>query len=323
MENGGINVLVTGGAGFIGSSLCDNLIAENFNVICLDNFDDFYSETIKRKNISNALSHSNFQLIVGDIRNSNLLDKILQDNKIEIIVHLAAKAGVRNSLNFPEEYFDVNVNGTLQVLKAMQKNNVKNIIFSSSSSIYGDKNGEFSETDITDFQISPYAISKKTCELLNFNYHKNFNFNVINLRLFSIYGDRQRPDLVIHKFFNLINNELPIEVYGNGNDLRDYTHIDDLIEGINQSIQLCLNTENSIYEIINIGNNKPISLNQLLEILRGVCEKEIKVINLPRKQGDVHSTFANISKAKKLINYRPKTNILDGLNKFKIWLGKQ
>lgn len=320
MDREAKNILITGGAGFIGSTLCDNLLNRNFNVICLDNFDDFYSETIKRNNISNALGHSNFKLIVGDIRNSNLLDKILQENKIEIVVHLAAKAGVRNSLNFPEEYFDVNVNGTLQLLKAMQRNNVKNIVFSSSSSVYGDKNGEFSETDITDYQISPYAISKKTCELLTFNYHNNFNFNAINLRLFSIYGVRQRPDLVIHKFFKLINNDLPIEVYGDGNDLRDYTHIDDLIEGIYQSIQICLNTENCIYEIINIGNNNPISLNSLLEILRKVCAREIKVINLPREKGDVYSTFANIAKAKKLINYSPKTNILDGLNKFKIWL---
>ncbi|WP_291124884.1 GDP-mannose 4,6-dehydratase [Flavobacterium sp. UBA6031] len=316
-----INILITGGAGFIGSSLCDLLVISNFNVICLDNFDDFYSENIKRNNIANSISHSNFKLIVGDIRNSKLLDKILQDNKIEIIVHLAAKVGVRNSFIIPEEYFDVNVNGTLQLLKAMQKNNVKNIVFSSSSSVYGNRNGEFSETDITDYQISPYAISKKTCELLTYNFHKNYNINVINLRLFSIYGVRQRPDLVIHKFFNLINNNLPLEIYGDGNDLRDYTYITDLIDGIYQSILLCLNTEYCIYDIINIGNSNPISLNNLLKNIKEVNEKEFTVINLPREKGDVYSTFANISKAKKLINYQPKTNIFEGLIKFKVGLG--
>lgn len=317
------NILITGGAGFIGSSLCDYLLNYKFNVICLDNFDDFYSKKTKLDNISNALKHSNFKLIVGDIRDAKLLDETMQINKIEIIVHLASKAGVRNSLIFPEEYFDVNVNGTLQLLKAMRRNNVNNIVFSSSSSVYGNRDGEFSETDITDYQISPYAISKKTCELLNYDFHINYNINVINLRFFSVYGVRQRPDLVIHKFFNLINRDLPLEIYGDGNDLRDYTYIDDLIDGVYQSIQLCLNSENCIYEIINIGNNNPISLNNLIEYIKAVTKKQISVIYLPRIKGDVHLTFSNISKANKLINYEPKTNIFDGLTKFKLWFEKQ
>jgi UDP-glucuronate 4-epimerase len=250
-----------------------------------------------------------------------LLDNTLRKYNIEIVVHLAAKAGVRNSLNFPEEYFDVNVNGTLQLLKAMQKNNVRNLVFSSSSSVYGNRDANVSESDITDNQISPYAVSKKACELLTYSYHKNYNFNIINLRLFSIYGVRQRPDLVIHKFFNRINNNLPLEIYGDGNDLRDYTYIDDLTDGIYNSILLCSNSQASIYEIINIGNNNPISINQLLLHITKIIGKEFTVINLPRAKGDVYSTSANITKAQKLLNYQPETNILQGLTKFKIWLG--
>jgi UDP-glucuronate 4-epimerase len=266
------SILVTGGAGFIGSSLCIFLIEKHYKIICLDNFDDFYSEEIKQRNLEPILNDEQFVLLKGDVRDFNKLDEIFTSYKIDIVIHLAAKAGVRNSILFPESYFDVNVIGTLRLLETMKKHKVRNLIFSSSSSVYGNRKGKLSETDKTDFQISPYAISKKTAELLTYNYHKLSNFNVINLRLFSVYGKKQRPDLVIHKYFNLISNNLPIEVYGDGNDKRDYTHIDDVVEAFYNSVLYIANSEPIIFEILNIGNSNPVSISNLIQEIKKLLE---------------------------------------------------
>ena len=313
-------VFVTGGAGFIGSSLCHYLSDKGFLIICLDNFDEFYSEEIKLSNISLLLNNPHFKLIKGDIRDRILLNEIFIKNKIDIVVHLAARAGVRNSLNNPESYFDVNVTGTIRLLEAMKNHKVKNIVFSSSSSVYGNRIGVLSEDDKSDTQISPYAISKKTGEMLTYNYHINYEFNVINLRLFSIYGKRQRPDLVIHKFFKLITQNQAIQIYGDGNDVRDYTYIDDAIQALYNSIIYCLKSKQNIYEIINIGNNEPISIKHLIFLIKNILLKdEVEVIEMPQVDGDVCSTHANIEKAEKILNYKTKTNIKEGLEKFYNW----
>ncbi|TXI85572.1 MAG: NAD-dependent epimerase/dehydratase family protein [Crocinitomicaceae bacterium] len=320
MERETKNILVTGGAGFIGSNLCHYLTKQNFNVLCLDNFDDFYSEEIKLNNIKSLLNEKSFKLIRGDVRDSKLLKTIFKNNKIETVIHLAAKAGVRNSILNPSEYFDINVNGTLTLLEAMSSNGVKNLVFASSSSVYGNQNGKLKETEKCNEQISPYAVSKKTAELLNYSYHVNFNMNVINLRLFSVYGKNQRPDLVIHKFFNQISQNKPIELYGNGETKRDYTYIDDVVQAFYNSVLYLENPKQNVYEIINIGNDKPISLNELLDCIKEVTQNDrIEVLNREIAKGDVETTHADIKKAKTLLNYNPSVSLNEGIKLFYDW----
>lgn len=313
------NILVTGGAGFIGSNLCHFLTKQNFNILCLDNFDNFYSEEIKLNNIKSLLNKKSFTLIRGDIRDGKLLKTIFENNKIEAVIHLAAKAGVRNSILNPSEYFDINVNGTLTLLEAMSSNGIKNLVFASSSSVYGNQNGKLKETDTCNEQISPYAVSKKTAELFNFSYHVNFKMNVINLRLFSVYGKNQRPDLVIHKFFKQISQNKPIEIYGNGQTRRDYTYIDDVVEAFYNSI-FYLEQNPNPYEIINIGNDNSITLIQLLDCIKEVIQNDkIEIVTKEIAKGDVETTHADIDKAKKLIHYKPSISLNEGVKLFYDW----
>lgn len=313
-------IVVTGGAGFIGSNLCQFLIDKAFKVVCLDNFDDFYSEEIKQSNINSMLKNPLFTFVKGDIRNSILLNDIFSKYKIDFVVHLASKAGVRNSITYPLEYFDVNVKGSICLLEAMRKHNVKNLIFSSSSSVYGNKTGKLVETENCDNQISPYAVSKRTVEMLNYNYHINSKFDVVNLRLFSVYGKNQRPDLVLHKFMNQISNNQPIEIYGNAFTTRDYTYIDDIVNGIFSSIQFLKANKTNIYETINIGNDNPISLQQLIELIAKTTKRnDIKIVETEFVKGDVKSTHANINKAKRLLNFKPTVSIENGINLFYNW----
>jgi UDP-glucuronate 4-epimerase len=301
------SILVTGGAGFIGSNLCHFLTKKNFNVLCLDNFDNFYSEEIKLNNIKSLLKEKLFTLIRGDIRDSKLLKTIFENNKIETVIHLAAKAGIRDSILNPSEYYDINVNGTLSLLEAMRSFGVKKLVFTSSSSVYGNKEGKMKESDACNKQISPYAVSKKTAELLNYSYHINFNMSVINLRLFSVYGKNQRPDLVIHKFFNQIFQNKPIEIYGNGKTKRDFTYIDDVVKAIYNTLLYLEKQQQCVYEIINIGSDNPISLEQLI------------IIKTEFVKGEVTHTHADINKAIKLLNFNPSVSIEKGVNLFYDW----
>jgi len=313
-------ILVTGGAGFIGSNLCHYLIGKKFQVLCLDNFDDFYSEEIKLDNIKDLLNNPLFELIRGDIRDSILLDKIISKYQIDVVIHLAAKAGVRNSISNPLEYFNINVNGSIYLLEAMRKHNVKNLIFSSSSSVYGNRNGKLKETENCNNQISPYAVTKRAVELTNYNYHINSNFNIVNLRLFSVYGKNQRPDLVMYKFFNLILKNQPIEIYGNADTTRDYTHIDDVVNAFYSSIELLKDTKTRVYEIINIGSDNPISLKILLDFIKKVTNKnKIQILKKEFAKGDVNNTHANIDKARKILNYNPDITIENGIKLFYKW----
>lgn len=311
--------LVTGGAGFIGSNLTDKLLSEGNSVIVIDNFDNFYDRKIKENNLMNALSYNNFKLIEGDIRDKNILAKIFSENEIDIVFQLAAKVGVRPSIKEPELFFEVNVNGTLNILEAMKRYGVKKLIFASSSSIYGNnKKVPFSEKDNVDLPISPYAATKKACELLNHTYHHLYGFNIYNLRFFTVYGPRQRPDLAIHKFAQLILTGEPIPVFGNGNTSRDYTYIDDIIQGIMSAIKKVKG-----YEIINLGESKTITLSKLIAIIENTVGEKAIVNRLPIQPGDVEKTFADISKAKQLLGYNPKTNIEDGIKKFVEWISNK
>ena len=314
-----MNTLITGGAGFIGSTLAEFLLNKGHRVICYDNFDPFYPAEIKKSNISSMLLHGNFRLVEGDINDTTLLSGIFSESKIDVVIHLAAKAGVRPSIIDPRAYENVNVTGTVNLLEVMRKHNVRNLVFASSSSIYGNNEKvPYSETDNVDFPISPYAVTKKSGELFTHNYHHLYCFNVVNLRFFTVYGPRQRPDLAIHKFFNAIYNNQPIDVYGDGSTSRDYTFIDDIVSGVNNAMEYLLQHP-SCYETINLGNSSPVTLTQLIESIQEVTGRKFKINRLPKQQGDADRTFADIAKAKKLLNYEPATKLKEGLLKFRNW----
>ena len=315
-------ILVTGGAGFIGSNLIEKLLERNNQIICIDNFDDFYSKSIKQNNIKISLEKPFYTFIEGDIRDKSILEKVFVENKIDSVIHLAAKAGVRPSIASPDKYFDVNVNGTLCLLEAMKKNDVKKLLFSSSSSVYGNNTKiPYSETDNVDFPISPYAASKKSCELITHTYHHLNKLDVINLRFFTVFGPRQRPDLAIYKFFKNLYAGKPIDMYGDGSTSRDYTYIDDITEGICNSLNYLLENQN-VYEIINLGNSTPIKLSDLIGTIEEITNRKFLINYLPLQEGDVNNTFADIVKAKNMIHYNPANTIKEGLLKFKNWYEK-
>jgi UDP-glucuronate 4-epimerase len=307
--------LVTGGAGFIGSHLVDRLLSEGNKIICIDNFDPFYDVEIKRRNIESARKNKNFTLIEGDIRNPKDLEKCFAGNRIDKVIHLAAKAGVRPSIDDPKGYFDVNVSGTLNLLEAMKTNGINKLIFASSSSVYGNNpKVPFSESDNVDNPISPYAASKKAGELLCHAYHHLFQFDIFCLRFFTVYGPRQRPDLAIHKFYNEIMSDKTILIYGDGGSSRDYTYINDIIDGIIKSIDFLKG-----YEIINLGESRRISLDTMVSTIEKVTGKTGIKKNIPDQPGDVKITYADISKAKELIGYSPATNFEEGIVEFVKW----
>lgn len=309
------SILITGGGGFIGSHLADCLLKTGHKIICIDNFDPFYAEEIKLKNIKSALMSQRFRLLEIDIRDVQKLEMCFNANEIDLVIHLAAKAGIRPSIADPKEYYDVNVIGTLNLLEAMRKYDVKKMIFASSSSVYGINSRKmFSETDNVDFPISPYAATKKAGELLCNTYHHLYDFDIFCLRFFTVYGARQRPDLAIHKFTDRILNNQPIDIYGDGTSSRDYTYIDDIINGIVFSIEKLKG-----YEIINLGESRTISLNKMVETLEKYLKRKAIKNLLPLQHGDVISTCADILKAKELLGYSPKWKFEDGIQEFIKW----
>ncbi|MBN2457449.1 MAG: GDP-mannose 4,6-dehydratase [Sedimentisphaerales bacterium] len=310
------NILVTGAAGFIGSHLCERLIKEGAFVTGLDNFDEFYSREVKQANISYCSSREDFKLVEGDIRDTQCVSSILEGKNFDAIVHLAAKAGVRPSIEDPVGYNDVNVTGTLMMLEGAKKFNVKNFIFGSSSSVYGNNRKiPFAETDNVDFPISPYAATKKAAELICHTYSHLYNIDVVCLRFFTVYGPRQRPDLAIHKFARLIESGKPIPVFGDGSMRRDFTYIDDIIDGVVGAIKNCKG-----YETYNLGNSQPIRLDELIRGIEKALGKKATVNRLPMQPGDVQQTYADVTKASEQLGYNPKTEITEGLSKFVEWL---
>lgn len=311
--------LITGGAGFIGSSLADDLLEKNNRVVVIDNFCDFYDPKIKENNIKNALKNDNYKLYRGDIRDKKLLNKIFSENNIDIVVHLAAMAGVRPSIENPVLYQEVNCLGTQNILECMKEKRIMNLVMASSSSVYGNsKTVPFKESDIVDFAISPYAATKKANEVMTHVYHKLYNMNVIMLRFFTVYGPRQRPDLAINKFTRLMLEGKKIPMFGDGSTSRDYTYIGDIVDGIERSVNYCLNNSN-VYEILNLGNSSPVSLKEMINII-GKCLNVVPDIEeLPMQPGDVDRTFACIDKAKDMIGYNPQTPFEEGIKKFVKW----
>lgn len=311
--------LITGGAGFIGSSLADSLLKDNNRVIVIDNFCDFYDPKIKENNIKNALNSSDYKLYRGDIRDVSILEKIFDENNIDVVVHLAAMAGVRPSIENPVLYQEVNCVGTQNILEVMKKYNVKKLVMASSSSVYGNtKEVPFNEEMIVDYAISPYAATKKANEVMTHVYHKLFNMNVIMLRFFTVYGPRQRPDLAINKFTQLMLNGEKIPMFGDGTTSRDYTYIEDIVDGIKKSINYVNNNDN-VYEIINLGNNNPTTLKEMIKTIGEVLNVEPVIEQLSMQPGDVDRTYADINKAKRILGYTPMTDFKTGISKFIEW----
>lgn len=311
-----MNILITGGAGFIGSTLADKLLEKNNKIVVIDNFNDYYSPKLKEKNIKHNLDNKNYKLYRGDICDKNLLSKIFEENKIDVVVHIAASAGVRPSIENPLSYVKNNIEGTVNILEVMKRKNVQRIVFASSSSIYGNCKEEiFSEDLKVSEPISPYAASKSACEQFLYTYSKLFDIQVVALRFFTVFGPRQRPDLAIRKFIDLIKENKPIPVYGDGTTIRDYTYVDDIVDGIISAI----NYNDTPYEIINLGGGAPVSLNEMISTIEKVLNKKAKIEHLPMQLGDVNKTAADITKAKKLLNYNPKTSFKEGIIKFIEW----
>jgi UDP-glucuronate 4-epimerase len=317
------NVLITGIAGFIGSNLAGALLRLGYSVVGIDNFDSFYAKEIKQGNLNALLANKNFQFHPVDICDINKLQELFAQTQFDAVIHLAAKAGVRPSIENPTDYFNTNVSGTLHILECLKKQDVRKLVFASSSSVYGNnKKTPFSETDNVDHPISPYAATKKAGELLVHTYHHLFKIDAVNLRFFTVYGPRQRPDLAIHKFFKLLYSHKPIDVYGDGSTGRDYTYVDDTVQGIVGALHYLERHEN-VNEIINLGNNTPVKLSELITTIEHVTEKKFIKNYLPMQEGDVDLTFADIEKAKKLLNYQPATSIQEGIKKFKTWFENQ
>ncbi|MGP8215157.1 MAG: GDP-mannose 4,6-dehydratase [Bacteroidia bacterium] len=313
-----MNVLITGCAGFIGSHVSEYFLKKGHKVIGIDNFDSFYSKEEKEKNLSISLNDSNFTFFELDIRNYDELANL--PAQIDIVIHLAAKAGVRPSILDPQAYTDTNIKGTLNILEWMKLNKITKMIFGSSSSVYGNnRKVPFSENDIVDFPISPYAFTKKACELLNYSYHHLYGFDILNLRFFTVYGPRQRPDLAIRKFIELISNDKPIHLFGDGSTARDYTYIDDIRNGIFNSCEYLLSGKN-IFEVINLGNNTLVRLNELVNCIADILGKNPLIKYELMQPGDVDVTFADIGKAKSILNYNPSTSLRTGIANFINWV---
>mgnify|MGYP000869312458 CR=1 FL=1 len=304
-------ILITGAAGFIGSNLVGQLLKNGKQVIGIDNFDDFYDVSLKRANLAGYATSPNFKLIEVDIRNKEQLTGVFTEYKPDCVVHLAARAGVRPSIDDPVLYYDVNVTGTLILLEVMRECGVNKLVFASSSSVYGNnKKVPFSETDNVDNPISPYAATKKAGELLCYTYHHLYNFDVFCLRFFTVYGHNQRPEMAIQKFGRHIKEGKPITMFGAGNTRRDYTFIDDIVSGLIASIERVHG-----YEIINLGNNDTIALIDLIHFIAETLGKPVQIIQEPMQPGDVEITYADIAKATQLLDYHPGHSIREGLLK--------
>jgi len=310
-----MKAVVTGAAGFIGSHLTERLLKDGWAVVGVDNFDDFYDPAIKRRNLAACIANEDFTLVEADIRDRASMERAISDDT-DVVIHLAARAGVRPSIEQPELYTDVNINGTVVLLEIARERGLKRFIFASSSSVYGNNEKvPFSEDDNVDFPISPYAATKKAGELICHTYHHLYDISMICLRFFTVYGPRQRPDLAIHKFARLIEAGEPVPVYGDGTMMRDFTYIDDIIHGVIASIGRCTS-----YDIYNLGESQPICVNDLISELEDALGKKAIRNHLPLQPGDVDRTYADVARAEKELGYRRTTDIRTGLAQFVAWL---
>ncbi len=309
--------LVTGGAGFIGSHLVDALMADGHDVVVIDNFDPFYDRAVKERNLAAHQASSRFQLIEVDIRDREAITALFQEYQPDTVVHLAAKAGVRPSLLHPLDYIEVNVNGTVNLLDAAVKYKVGKFVFASSSSVYGlNDKVPFSEEDPILQQASPYGATKAAGEAICRSYSNCYDLPIVALRFFTVYGPRQRPDLAIHKFADMMLEQRSIPIFGNGSTCRDYTYVDDIVQGIQAAIQYC----KSGYDMFNLGNDRPVQLMELVRSLEAAVGCAAQLDWLPEQIGDVPQTWADISKSRTVLGYEPEVELQVGLQRFAAWL---
>jgi UDP-glucuronate 4-epimerase len=309
------SILVTGGAGFIGSHLVEALVHDGRDVVVLDNFDAFYDPAVKRRNLAAFAGRPGFALVEGDIRDEKRVEAIFGSHPIGVVVHLAARAGVRPSIEQPLLYSDVNLNGTVVLLEACRRHNVGKFVFGSSSSVYGNNpKVPFAEKDDVERPISPYAATKRAGELLCATYHALYRLNVFALRFFTVYGPRQRPEMAIHKFTRFIDRGLPLPRFGDGSTRRDYTYVSDVVAGVLRAIERVQG-----YEIINLGGSRTTRLTDLIALLETRLGRKAVVEAQPDQPGDVVTTWADVDKAHRLLGYDPKVTIEDGLTRFVEW----
>lgn len=309
-----MKILVTGGAGFIGSHLNDKLLKAGSEIIIYDNFDNYYNPNLKRANIKNLIKQKKCTLIEGDICNFRKVENLFKKEKPDIVIHLAARPGVLPSIKKPKLYEKVNIRGTLNLLEDAKKFKIQKFIFASSSSVYGNANMPFKEDLTLCKPISPYGSTKLAAEHFCHNFSSLYGIPTVVLRFFTVYGPRQRPDLAIIKFIKKIDRDEPIEIYGSIKRSRDFTYIDDIVQGIVNTIKL-----KTQFEIINLGNSKPVKLLDLIKIIEKGLDKKAKTRIIPAKAGDVENTFADIQKAKKLLGFEPKTSFEKGIEETIDW----
>ncbi|MBI5391924.1 SDR family NAD(P)-dependent oxidoreductase [Candidatus Woesearchaeota archaeon] len=311
-------ILVTGGAGFIGSHVCDKLLAKDKRVLCVDNLTMYYPPETKIKNIQHNLEHPNFKFLTLDIRKKDEIEQIFQNEKVDKIIHVAGRAGVRPSLEKPVWYKETNIDATVNLLELAREYKVKSFVFASSSSVYGNSTKvPFTEDDPCNKPISPYAATKKAAEILCYTYSKVYNIPIVCLRFFSVYGPRGRPDMAPLKFTKLIDAEKPIEMYGDGSSSRDWTYVEDIVDGI-----LAASESGLKFEIVNLGNSYPIKLKSLIKTIEKYVGKKAKIKQYPAQAGDVEHTYANIGKAKELLGYQPKVLLDEGIKTLVDWYKK-
>ena len=321
-------ILLTGGAGFIGSTTAEVLMNKGYDLVVIDNFNDYYDPALKRKNVDICKevaikTNCQYELVEGDIRDRELMKKLFDEHQIDAVIHWAGMAGVRPSIDDPRLYIDVNIGGLMNVLEEMRSHEVKNLVFISSSSVYGNnRKVPFSEKDPVDNPISPYAASKKSSELLCYTYHSLFRMNVHCLRYFTVYGPRQRPDLAINKFTRLMLNNEPIPMFGDGTTSRDYTYVSDIVQGTVLSLEYLLSHDN-VYDIFNLGGSHPISLKGLIDVIANTLGVTPVINQLPMQPGDVNVTYSDYSHAKEVLGYEPVVRIEEGIRNFVEWYKKE
>jgi UDP-glucuronate 4-epimerase len=315
-----VSILITGGAGFIGSHVVEALLARGQRVVALDSFDDFYAREVKERNLEIARSHEGFRLVEGDIRDEATLASLPD---VESVVHLAARAGVRPSIEQPLLYSDVNLIGTVRLLEFARVRSIEAFVFASSSSVYGNNpKVPFSEADPVDRPISPYAATKKAGELLCHTATHLNGTTTICLRFFTVYGPRQRPDLAIHKFTRLLHEGRPIPVFGDGSTSRDYTYITDIVDGVEKALAWA-RANSHAHEVVNLGENRTVSLSEMIRLIGELMGREPQIQRLPMQPGDVERTYADVTKARRLLGYDPRVDFREGLREFIAWFEAQ
>lgn len=310
------NVFITGVAGFIGSHLAERLLARGDSVTGIDNFDAYYDPVVKRRNLAPSQAHAEFRFHEADIRDSAAMRRFLHEAKPHVLVHLAARAGVRASLEDPRTYVDVNILGTQTLLDACRELGIRRIVAASSSSVYsGCRNPPFSEGLAADRPLNPYASTKRANELMAYSYSHLYDIHITMLRFFTVYGPRQRPDMAIHKFARLIDAGKPVPMFGTGDTYRDYTYIDDIIDGVVRSIDTPFP-----YEIFNLGAGRTTDLRSLIKLLGDALRKPATIEEKPLQPGDALETLADVSKARRMLGYEPSFRVEEGLQRFVAWL---